>query len=217
MQFRTARTCPTGALALAMAVGFAASCSKAPDPAPPPAPPAATAPPSATAPPPVTPPAQTGTPPAQTATPPAATPPAVLPPKAPSAPKTAGPKTPAAPQKTQPLPAPRPAAQLLAKNADVVVADMGSPSPVSMTVGQTLGIESEAGPKIWQVDFGPGIFTLLTPADRVSKPGDRGWVWRAAQPGTYDIVLTARMPCPNPPCGENPQRFTVTVQIKPRS
>jgi hypothetical protein len=35
-------------------------------------------------------------------------------------------------------------------------------------------------------------------------------------PGNVELAFTPRMPCPNPPCGENPQRFTVMVQIKPR-
>jgi hypothetical protein len=97
---------------------------------------------------------------------------------------------------------------------------MGSPSvQVSMTVGQTLGIPSNMGGAgvTWQVDYDEDRLKLLTPRDQVSRPGTRGWVWRATAPGLVEINLTSRAPCPNPPCESNPARVTYTVEIKPRS
>jgi hypothetical protein len=107
--------------------------------------------------------------------------------------------------------------EFLAGKADVVVADMASPYPVSVTVGQTVGIVWPGGTNIWQVDFPPDELTLLTPMKNLSTPGKPGWVWRAAKAGDVEIVLTARTPCPNPPCGENPARYTVTMKITSRS
>ena len=106
--------------------------------------------------------------------------------------------------------------QTLAKNADVVITDMADIRPVTVRVGQTVGILSPNNDNTWHVDADPDALTLLTPANRMSTPGDRGWVWRAVKPGTAEVVLTARAPCPNPPCGENPPRFTVTLQISSR-
>jgi hypothetical protein len=120
-----------------------------------------------------------------------------------------------APAKVPQTPADAPVRPSAAK-ADVVVTDMASPYPVNATVGQTIGIVSPGGDSIWQVDFPPDELTLLTPMDKLSSPGTLGWVWRAAKAGDIEIVLTARAPCPNPPCGENPARYPVTVHIKPR-
>ena len=105
---------------------------------------------------------------------------------------------------------------MLAKNADVVVKDMEDPKPVAVRVGQTVGILSPGVGTTWQIDADPDLLTLVSPADQLSKPGDHGWVWRAVKPGMAEIVLTSRTPCPNPPCGENPAKHTVTLQISSR-
>jgi hypothetical protein len=68
----------------------------------------------------------------------------------------------------------------------------------------------------WQVDVPGEALKLLIPADKVGKPGEAGWVWRAMAPGSIELAFTARTPCPNPPCGQNPMRLTLTVEIKPR-
>jgi hypothetical protein len=104
---------------------------------------------------------------------------------------------------------------VLAKNADVVVKDMTDSRPVPVRVGQTVGIMSYSGREIWQVEADQDALTLLTPADRKSRPGDQGWVWRAVKSGTAEIVLSSHVPCPNPPCAENPARYTVTLDIIP--
>ena len=163
-----------------------ASCSKASD-APPPPPPVAATPAPAQAPPPAT---------------------------APVTPPVSSPST-SSSRGTQTLPA-KASDPVIAKNADVVVKDMADPRPVSMRVGQTVGILSYAGPDTWQVDADPDALILVTPAERVSRPGDRGWIWRAVRPGTAQVVLTSRAPCPNPPCGENLARYLVTLQITSR-
>jgi hypothetical protein len=106
-------------------------------------------------------------------------------------------------------------AQPSAAKADVVVTDMASPHPVSAAVGQTIGIVWPGGANVWQVDFPPDELTLLTPPNKVSAPGPQGWVWRAVKAGDAEIVLTARVPCPSPPCEENPARYTVTMRIRP--
>jgi hypothetical protein len=99
----------------------------------------------------------------------------------------------------------------------VVVKDMADSRPVAVRVGQTVGIVSQATPETWQVVGDPDALTMLTPADRVTKPGDRGWVWRAVKAGTATITLTSRAPCANPPCAENPASYTVTLQITSRN
>jgi predicted secreted protein len=106
--------------------------------------------------------------------------------------------------------------QWLAKNADVVVQTMEGTDPVVVRVGQTLGITNPNADSAWQVDVPGEALKMLTPADKVNKPGESGWVWRAMEPGTIELALTARTPCPNPPCGQAVLRLTKTVEIKPR-
>ena len=102
-----------------------------------------------------------------------------------------------------------------AVRADVVVTDLTR--PVAVVVGQTLGIQPpSAGDGTWQVDFDEDALKMLTPADKVSAPGERGWVWRALAPAHAEIVLTYRVPCPAPPCAGNPPRLTVAVDITAR-
>jgi predicted secreted protein len=103
---------------------------------------------------------------------------------------------------------------LLASKADVVVKDMEAGAPVSMKVGQTLGIVGSTAAVSWQVDYTGQALKMLTPADKVNKPGVAGWVWRAMESGTVEIALTSRAPCPNPPCESNPAKYTMTVEIK---
>jgi len=135
-----------------------------------------------------------------------APPPASTPPPTTASPVVTPP--PAVAQKPTP-----PAETVLAKNADVVIKDIESIQPVAVRVGQTVGILSTNNANTWQVDADPDLLKLLSPANQMSKPGDHGWVWRAVKPGTAEIVLIAQAPCPKPPCGENPARFTVTLQI----
>jgi predicted secreted protein len=104
--------------------------------------------------------------------------------------------------------------QLLASRADVVVKDMTAGTPVTMKVGQTLGIVGSTEATSWQVDYTGEALKMLTPADKINRPGVAGWVWRAMSPGTVEIALTSRVPCPNPPCESNPARFTMTIEIK---
>jgi predicted secreted protein len=104
--------------------------------------------------------------------------------------------------------------QWLASKADVVVKGMSAGAPVSMRVGQTLGITGSTEAVSWQVDYTGEALKMLTPTDKVNKPGVAGWVWRAMSPGTVEIALTSRPPCPVRPCESNPMRFTMTVDIK---
>jgi hypothetical protein len=108
------------------------------------------------------------------------------------------------------------AEEWLAKNADVVVRNLDGPGPIVVRVGQTLGVMNPEAAANWQVDVPGESLKLLTPADKASKPGEAGWVWRAMSVGTIDMAFTARTPCPNPPCGQNPLRLTLNVEIKPR-
>jgi hypothetical protein len=103
--------------------------------------------------------------------------------------------------------------QLLASRADVVVTDMSSAAPVTVKVGQTLGIVGDSSNAVWQVDHTGESLRLLTPVGKVSQPGVAGWVWRAIAPGTSEITLVSRVQCPNPPCAGNPARYGMTVEI----
>src|SRR5262245_60576838 len=100
---------------------------------------------------------------------------------------------------TNPKPATQNPQEYLAKNADVV-RTLDSVAPVSLAVGQTLGVMNPDVQVSWQVDVPGEALKLLTPADKVSKPGEAGWVWRAMSPGSIELAFTARTPCPNPPC-----------------
>jgi len=84
-----------------------------------------------------------------------------------------------------------------------------------LTVGQTLGVQPPLDQRTWQLDYNHDALRLLTPANEETKPGARGWVWKTAQAGDFEIQLTSDAPCGTPPCPPNVARYTFSVSIKP--
>jgi hypothetical protein len=190
MHLRAVCASSIGVVAIALAAGVLASCSKAPDPPQPPAPPLAVV----------------AAPAAAAAAPEKPAPP-LLTPKPVSSP--AKPSTPPGGQKpdvSKPIP--------MASKADVVVTDMAAGRTVFVNVGQTLGVVGSTDATTWQVDYTGEALKMLTPADRVKQPGQAGWVWRAMSPGTVEVAFTSKPPCPVRPCESNPMRVAFPVEVR---
>jgi hypothetical protein len=104
---------------------------------------------------------------------------------------------------------------LEARQADLVITTLAAQTSVSLKVGQTIGILPPSATTTYQVDFASSHLRLLTPPESVGQPGARGWVWRAIASGELDLLVTGRAACPKPPCGENLERYTLTIRIGP--
>jgi len=98
-----------------------------------------------------------------------------------------------------------------AGTADVAIGDPDSTKAVR--VGQTVGLRPLRDGVRWQVSYSETALQLLTPPDLLPDPGPDGWVWKAVAPGITEITLTSTLPCPDPPCAPNVQRFTFTLDI----
>lgn len=104
-------------------------------------------------------------------------------------------------------------ASACALKADVRVTDFDS--PVTVRVGQTVGIQPPALNGDWQVDFDNEALRLMTPEADLADPGTRGWVWRAIRAGESELVLTSRARCTPMPCSPAVMRFTVRLDVRP--
>ena len=104
-------------------------------------------------------------------------------------------------------------ASACAVKADVRVTNFDA--PVSVRVGQTLGIQPPAPNGDWQVDFDNESLRLITPESDLAHPGTQGWVWRAIRAGESELVLTSTTRCAPEPCTPAVLRFTVRLDVKP--
>jgi hypothetical protein len=116
------------------------------------------------------------------------------------------------PSKVHPLPVPP--VPPSAATADVVI--LNTNATVVVRVGQTIGWSAPIANATWRLEYNHDALSLLTRADRETKPGDPGWVWLASLAGQFDLAITAVVPCARPPCTPTTVRFAVTIEVRPR-
>jgi hypothetical protein len=108
-------------------------------------------------------------------------------------------------------PAQEATAKLTAATADVRVTN--DPAPAVARVGQTIGYPPPIATTTWLLEYNHDALQLIVPAKDGDAPGTGGWVWRARQPGTFEVTVTQHVECKTPPCAPNVARFAFTLQI----